>query len=538
MAKRNHLVHRNPQDSNCKICHKPIRQKAGPGRPKTMHPSCKGRKPEKRTTNTRSLAKIDEERLRALEARLRRAGVLEQLGGHPEEANAQAAPKVGDKFNFRGTQFTIVAIKPSRPKYPIVGQNIRGTRYRFSLQQVRTGNFSPEKTGATETPRSSRLPKSRRREWQGDESPESPSSTVCDVCGSSCKLKKGRWGTTFWGCVNWPTCWGKCSENSKPSNKTLPEVKVTVTPIVPDFSNNSHPCSHYIGSRRGACRYPASFQISSYNSSESPENACKLHYGHVFAQQQERAHAASKVAPPDDEDEIADSTVDENNDDDEIEEDDDSPVKPSRVDVLTGGGSPNDPNKIYRIKAQACFIIKYANGDPKKAKKALQVVKTLNGSSSEFGFEGWGDDNHQNLKPVVALVKRHFKKSLPGSWKTYLAQIITASFVDDVRNERWIHPHRDPGSQYVLEKLLEHLNDNYHLGLKYPEMESLIKSEFDSFCQDPRYDSLIELIKEEAHIPTFWAASVPTFWAAGVARRRSKSSEMPGVDNFGFEIGL
>lgn len=43
------------------------------------------------------------------------------------------------KFNVRGTLFTIVAWKPSRWKFPIVGVNARGTRYKFPIASVKAG---------------------------------------------------------------------------------------------------------------------------------------------------------------------------------------------------------------------------------------------------------------------------------------------------------------------------------------------------------------------------------------------------------------
>ena len=47
--------------------------------------------------------------------------------------------KEGTAFLFRGTKFTITAIKPSRPKFPFVAQNDRGTKYKWSLTQVQAG---------------------------------------------------------------------------------------------------------------------------------------------------------------------------------------------------------------------------------------------------------------------------------------------------------------------------------------------------------------------------------------------------------------
>ena len=43
---------------------------------------------------------------------------------------------LGEQFVNRGTSFTIIDIKPSRPKYPIVGQNARGTKYKFQAESV------------------------------------------------------------------------------------------------------------------------------------------------------------------------------------------------------------------------------------------------------------------------------------------------------------------------------------------------------------------------------------------------------------------
>lgn len=38
---------------------------------------------------------------------------------------------IGKKFRFRGNEYTIADLKPSRPKYPVVGVSARGARYKF-----------------------------------------------------------------------------------------------------------------------------------------------------------------------------------------------------------------------------------------------------------------------------------------------------------------------------------------------------------------------------------------------------------------------
>ena len=48
------------------------------------------------------------------------------------------AEDFGKKFiDRRGTSYTICGIKPSRWKYPIVATSVLGTRYKFSLAQVK-----------------------------------------------------------------------------------------------------------------------------------------------------------------------------------------------------------------------------------------------------------------------------------------------------------------------------------------------------------------------------------------------------------------
>lgn len=43
---------------------------------------------------------------------------------------------LGEQFVNRGTMFTVIDIKTNRPKYPIVGQNQRGTKYKFPAESV------------------------------------------------------------------------------------------------------------------------------------------------------------------------------------------------------------------------------------------------------------------------------------------------------------------------------------------------------------------------------------------------------------------
>jgi len=43
----------------------------------------------------------------------------------------------GTEFMCQGTKFTITGIKPNRPKFPYQAVNARGTRYKFSLAQVK-----------------------------------------------------------------------------------------------------------------------------------------------------------------------------------------------------------------------------------------------------------------------------------------------------------------------------------------------------------------------------------------------------------------
>jgi len=46
---------------------------------------------------------------------------------------------MGEKFVFSGKTFRVVEMKLSRPRYPIVGENERGTRYKFSASTVAHG---------------------------------------------------------------------------------------------------------------------------------------------------------------------------------------------------------------------------------------------------------------------------------------------------------------------------------------------------------------------------------------------------------------
>jgi hypothetical protein len=42
-------------------------------------------------------------------------------------------------FTLQGTHYTIVDVKPSRPKWPVIAQGPRGGRYKFQVAQVRRG---------------------------------------------------------------------------------------------------------------------------------------------------------------------------------------------------------------------------------------------------------------------------------------------------------------------------------------------------------------------------------------------------------------
>lgn len=47
-----------------------------------------------------------------------------------------AAIGVGTQFKLRTCTFTVIALKPNRPKYPFVAQNQNGTRYKFSRASI------------------------------------------------------------------------------------------------------------------------------------------------------------------------------------------------------------------------------------------------------------------------------------------------------------------------------------------------------------------------------------------------------------------
>ena len=53
------------------------------------------------------------------------------LGLEPED--------LGRKFEFQGKVFTIDGLKPRSTKYPILGKNAKGKRYKFRPQDVKRG---------------------------------------------------------------------------------------------------------------------------------------------------------------------------------------------------------------------------------------------------------------------------------------------------------------------------------------------------------------------------------------------------------------
>lgn len=46
---------------------------------------------------------------------------------------------IGREFMINGTKFTVRDVKTNRPKYPIVGVNTNGVRYKFSKEQMLQG---------------------------------------------------------------------------------------------------------------------------------------------------------------------------------------------------------------------------------------------------------------------------------------------------------------------------------------------------------------------------------------------------------------
>ena len=47
---------------------------------------------------------------------------------------------LGKEFRtWQGTKYRIIGLKNSRRKYPVVGISARGTRYKFTVQQVKSG---------------------------------------------------------------------------------------------------------------------------------------------------------------------------------------------------------------------------------------------------------------------------------------------------------------------------------------------------------------------------------------------------------------
>lgn len=54
------------------------------------------------------------------------------IGSHPSSF-------IGSHFMANGTKFKVTDYKPSRPKYPIVGENSAGTRYKFTVDSVKRG---------------------------------------------------------------------------------------------------------------------------------------------------------------------------------------------------------------------------------------------------------------------------------------------------------------------------------------------------------------------------------------------------------------
>ena len=55
---------------------------------------------------------------------------------HNEQFGGIEYPKIGQQFDSNGTIFTVVEIKSNRPKYPVIGENEWGTRYKFPLDKV------------------------------------------------------------------------------------------------------------------------------------------------------------------------------------------------------------------------------------------------------------------------------------------------------------------------------------------------------------------------------------------------------------------
>jgi hypothetical protein len=54
------------------------------------------------------------------------------IGSHPTTL-------IGSHFMANGTKFKVTDYKPSRPKYPMVGENAAGTRYKFTVDAVKRG---------------------------------------------------------------------------------------------------------------------------------------------------------------------------------------------------------------------------------------------------------------------------------------------------------------------------------------------------------------------------------------------------------------
>lgn len=46
------------------------------------------------------------------------------------------------EFNYNGTTFKIVGVKPRSTKYPVIGENANGTRYKFILRAVKNSKMT------------------------------------------------------------------------------------------------------------------------------------------------------------------------------------------------------------------------------------------------------------------------------------------------------------------------------------------------------------------------------------------------------------
>ena len=51
--------------------------------------------------------------------------------------NASPTELIGRTISLKGEKYEVVDYKPSRPKYPMVIKNARGTRYKLSIEQTK-----------------------------------------------------------------------------------------------------------------------------------------------------------------------------------------------------------------------------------------------------------------------------------------------------------------------------------------------------------------------------------------------------------------